>query len=275
MYQEAEDNLELIRQVERRNKREANVLGQLSTAQIQADRLEDEKFEKNSQERIRIAQKKIMESLGFDFEGDYDQISAELIKHTGQQNPAFVSKSPYNDPGSEKYGKKPSQKSFVVSLEEIFTLFKNSLKIMEANVDKLDARYLADEEVAFKNAMLFHSKKYYQESYDVHSLSESVTRNYFSTPFSHKPFTEELLPLLEKTFLGDQKLLNDKKRHFFSFLLDTSAFDSPDIKSLTIDRRVAAEIIRSFLAIRFSHIGIHVRQFYSEDFKKIFMVLKS
>ena len=45
MYKDVEDNIEFIRLVERKNKRQTSTLGQLSTTEIQANRLEDEKFE--------------------------------------------------------------------------------------------------------------------------------------------------------------------------------------------------------------------------------------
>jgi hypothetical protein len=99
-----------------------------------------------------------MESLGFTFDGDYEAIQKENENQGEYLSKIFESRSEYNDPASKKYGKNPTSKNFIASIREIMEIYQRSFKILETNVHQLDGDYLLDEEVAFKNALLLHSK---------------------------------------------------------------------------------------------------------------------
>lgn len=47
------------------------------------------------------------------------------------------------------------------------------------------------------------------------------------------------------------------------------------IQNLVIDRRIFGELIRKVIALKFNKIGIYTREFYSEDVKQVFMILKA
>ena len=160
------------------------------------------------------------------------------------------------------------------TLGEVFKIYDDSLRIQGSNVENLDGDYLKDEEVAFKNAVFLHSKAFYEASYQSSSDGEMVSRDYFSTLFSQKPFVDEIIPVVDQTYISSHLLTKNKRRYFFSFLLDTEALSSPDVKSLNIDNRIACELLRRVIAARMNQIGINARQFYSQDLKKVFMVLK-
>ena len=74
MIKEAEQNIEFLRLLERRNKRQADVQGKISEAELKANRLDDDKFEAAQLIRIETAEKKVMESLGYSYEGNYEDL---------------------------------------------------------------------------------------------------------------------------------------------------------------------------------------------------------
>ena len=101
-----------------------------------------------------------MESLGFCYDGDYEEIYKQIAKETNTQNPVFVSEFPENRPGNPQYGQKPTKKLFVTTLREAFRMYEKYL-FVRANIQNLTYQYLQDEEVAFKNAALLLTKNFY------------------------------------------------------------------------------------------------------------------
>lgn len=75
-------------------------------------------------------------------------------------------------------------------------------------------------------------------------------------------------------YLNDIKELTAAKKFFFTFLYNSSAFNKPEILKMKIDKRFAWDLIREVMQIRLNRIGIHTRQFFSSDLKRIFMILK-
>lgn len=56
-------------------------------------------------------------------------------------------------------------------------------------------------EAAFKNAVLFHSKEYYQEAYNF----DNQTYKYHNVRLDQLPFTYHVLPLLQNFFEKNQE----------------------------------------------------------------------
>jgi hypothetical protein len=113
---------------------------------------------------MELARKKIMESMGFSFEGDYEEIIENMSKRLKQKYPVFESKIAYNQPDSPEYGKNVTAKGGFITLKEAFDLYDQNLSTI-TDIHNLNKDYLKDEETAFKNAILFHSNRYYRISY--------------------------------------------------------------------------------------------------------------
>lgn len=130
--------------------------------------------------------------------------------------------------------------------------------------------------MAFKNAVILHAKEFYQISYEVYEQSGSYRKcDYFSTLFEQKPHADYILPIIENFYLNDHKNFAGGKKYFFSFLYDPITFQHPDILKMKVDSRFSMDLIREVMQIRLNRIGIHTRQFYSSDMKRIFMILKA
>lgn len=90
---EIEENIKKVRAIEKQQRLKRRSGGSLSKGQIEAMRDEEERFQDQSDKRKELARKKAMESLGFDYEGDYKEILQDIKKETGQVDPYYVSKS--------------------------------------------------------------------------------------------------------------------------------------------------------------------------------------
>ena len=163
--------------------------------------------------------------------------------------------------------------SYLITVREVFQIYDKNINFV-SQVVNLDTFYRKDEEVAFKNAILLYTKKFYQVSYEVYEESGIRKCDYFSTLFDQKPHQEYVIPLIENLYLNHNKELAAGKKYFFSFLFDPIAFNKPDILDMKIDKRFASDLLREVMQTRLNRIGIHTRQFYSSDLKRIFMVLK-
>jgi hypothetical protein len=164
------------------------------------------------------AKKNIMESLGFQFEGDYKEIVKNMGKLSKLKYPVFESKHENNQPGNPLYGKNESGEEGLITLREAFHLYDENLNKI-TDIFNLNKDYLQDEEIAFKNALLLYSNDYYRISYKVKNhLHEEIQTHYFSTNFDQKPLTNYLFPIMENLFLNDKDSISKRRRYHFSFL---------------------------------------------------------
>ena len=163
--------------------------------------------------------------------------------------------------------------AFCVTVQEVFQIYDKFINLL-SEVANIDNVYRRDEEVAFKNAIVLHTKRFYQVSYEIRENFVDRKFDYFSTLFDQKPHANHIIPLIENFYLNECKELAAGRKYFFSFLFDPIVFNKPEILSLKIDKRFAQELIREAMQLRLNKIGIHTRQFYSSDIKRIFMVLK-
>lgn len=196
-----------------------------------------------------------------------------MTKETGEENPYYESKSEFNQPSNPKYGTKSTMNAFCMTVKEVFEIYDKYINLL-SEVANIDNVYRKDEEVAFKNAIVLHTKKFYQVSYEIRENFVSRKFDYFSTLYDQKPHATHVIPLIENLYLNECKELAAGKKYFFSFLFDPIAFNKPEILNLKIDKRFAQDLIREAMQIRLNKIGIHTRSFYSSDIKRIFMVLK-
>lgn len=118
-----------------------------------------------------------------------------------------------------------------MTVREVFHVYDKYINLL-TQVVNIDNVYRKDEEVAFKNAIILHTKKFYQISYEIRHNFESRKFDYFSTLFDQKPHTEHILPLIENLYLNECKELAAGKKYFFSFLFDPAAFKKPEILDL-------------------------------------------
>lgn len=274
MFEEQEDNLKKIQILKRRKKQSEKAGGNLSKSQVEKKRNAEEKAFNESTKRMEDARKVAMESLGFDFEGDYKEIMFELRKKTKQKFPVYESGKDFNKPGTDKYGCNPIGDKFMMTLGEAFSIYDENLNQV-SDILTLDKDYLRDEEIAFKNALIFHAKKFYEISYEItNDYHEKIQNHYFSTKFSQKPFTNYFFPLMENMFSNVENPLTVFNRYNFSFLYDIDPHFMQEVKDMKVDRRFFQNIMREVMSIKINQIGMHTRQFYSEDLKKIFLVIK-
>lgn len=149
---------------------------------------------------MEAKRKKVMESLGFTYEGDYKEIMEELKKSTKEKHPVFKSRLETNDPNNENYAKGENSKKYLLSIEEAFHVYDEHLNEM-TDIFNIDKDYLRDEETAFKNALVFHSTQFYYISYEIQNdYHEKIKTDYFSTEFDQKPYTNYFFPILENMF---------------------------------------------------------------------------
>lgn len=156
-------------------------------------------------------------------------------------------------------------------------------------------------EIAFKNALLFYSKNNYFKQYqppteEEESLEESFEKiEYHTTDWDQKPHTYHVFPLItrlymdneffgelfdingynDQNFFSDTEDSNNVTRYKFTFLYNIDRAFDKKTKDMIIDKRFVRDLIRRLIALKLNKIGIYTRQFYSEDMKRIFMVLKS
>jgi len=91
---------------------------------------EDEKFQEQSEKRKEQSRKQAIESLGFQYEGDYKVIYKEMERDTGQKNPYFKSSSDFNNPNHKNYGKKSTRNSFTTTVGEIFQIYDKYINLL-------------------------------------------------------------------------------------------------------------------------------------------------
>jgi hypothetical protein len=159
---------------------------------------------------------------------------------------------------------------------------------------------MLSEEIAFLNSLIFYSKQNLYRPYfngDVKEFFHEQEHEYF--PFT-KLASSNLLDLFVE--LGVEDLF--KKIHFakgegsklfsnfalcflvfesdefferfqFSFLYDPNPFLLDKIRHLVIDKRIFGSLMKKVINMKMSKIGIFAREFFSEDYKQIFMVLKA
>lgn len=215
----------------------------------------------------------IMNSMGYDHEGDLFIIQEELKKKTKKKHPIFESSKPYNKPGSEQYGKGYNVSKYEITLKEAFHIYdsymNDSTEILSLNKD-----YLKDEEMAFKNAVLFYCKEFYNISYEVKDhFHDVVHTDYFSLPFRQKPITNYFFPILENLINGDERV-SKQERFQFTFLYNMNSEIMKTISEFRLDVRFFRLLMMNVMSFKMNQIGIHTRKFYSEDFKRVFMVAK-
>lgn len=81
------------------------------------------------------------------------------------------------------------------------------------------------------------------------------------------------MPLVENLFL-EQNFGGEWNRYFFTFVFRKEFFEHTSILDLEIDLRFVKKLLRNVISLKMNQIGIHTRQFYSSDYKKVFVVLK-
>jgi hypothetical protein len=101
-----------------------------------------------------------------------------------------------------------------------------------------------------------------------------IHTNYFSTNFDQKPLTNYFFPIMDNIFLNEEDPLFKKERYHFSFLYKTGTYLNKQVENYLIDKRFFNMLMRQIMQIKINQIGVHTRQFFSEDLTKIFMVLK-
>lgn len=108
MFEEIEDEKLKVRLIKRFLKAQEKASGVQSSIEKNKMNIEDEKYSAEMQERKEASRKQIMESLGFSYDGDYEEILQQIAKETKTKNPIFVSQFPENQPNNPEYGSKPT-----------------------------------------------------------------------------------------------------------------------------------------------------------------------
>ena len=101
--------------------------------------------------------------------------------------------------------------------------------------------------------------------------------HYYSTLFSQKPYTDHILPVIENLYLNQKNNQKERDwdRYHYTFVFNKEHLEDPTVLDLEIDIRFVKKIMRNTISVKLNQIGIHTRQFYSSDYKKVFIVLKS
>ena len=147
---------------------------------------------------------------------------------------------------------------------------------------------------------MFYSKRNYYNKYKLPKEDEKYFKErphqYHLIDYSQKPYTYHVYPLIDRMFMDrdyywdlfaeddnfnrfytepeEMEKLKSIKRYKFTFLFETTREFDKICKHLVIDKRFVSDLVRRMTAIKLNKIGIHTRQFYSEDMERIFMVLK-
>lgn len=65
------------------------------------------------------------------------------------------------------------------------------------------------------------------------------------------------------------------ERHRFSFLYENNKLLQRRLKHLVIDKRILGFLLQNIIILKLNIVGIFTRNFYSEDLKQIFVVMKA
>lgn len=211
MFREVENNLKKILVIKRRKKHSEKAGGSLSKREVEKRRAADEKQFKAAENRKEKAMENIMKSMGYNHEGDLFIIQEELKKKTGKKHPIFESHKEFNKPGTENYGKGFDVAKHSISVKEAFQIYDSYMND-STEIHSLNKDYLKDEEMAFKNAVLFYAKEFYTISYDIKDHYHDVVHtDYFSLPFRQKPITNYFFPILENMINGDERVIKQER----------------------------------------------------------------
>ena len=272
-FEQLEINIKKLDLIDKRKNSQVKSGGGKSSQNITRDRLKQEKDRKASINRCEKARENVMRSLGFFCDGDYFEMREDIQKLTGEDG-RIISSNEFNIPGGQKYGKRETQKNYIITVREAFQIYDETINIV-SNIFNLNKDYMIDEETAFKNAVVFHAKKFYQISYDtLDSNNQTKHNDYFSTDFSQKPFSNYVFPLFDYFFTNKENPLTILKRYHFSFLYEINNQYLKNVWDLVIDKRFLNKLLRNIMILKINTIGIHTRQFYSEDMRRIFLVMR-
>ena len=98
--------------------------------------------------------------------------------------------------------------------------------------------------------------------------------DYFSVTFDQKPYTYRMFPIMENLFHSQENEIANEKRYHFTFLYDFDKNMFEIVKDYKVDIRFFRYLMKDIIQTKLNQIGMHTREFYSEDLTKIFMVIK-
>ena len=97
-----------------------------------------------------------------------------------------------------------------MTVKKCYEIYKLSLNSI-TNIKTLNKDYMMNEEIAFLNALLFHSKENYYRPYEFEG------ETYYYHEQDKLPFTDRCIPLLEQLFVG-RAIQNMFEKNPFSYL---------------------------------------------------------